>query len=85
MFDSTYQAAMKLDIGGATLIVAAEGFGHDHKLHSAHFFELADQPVEVTMAVSEQQAERMFAYLKQEGVKVFYVKTPIEFGITGET
>jgi len=36
------------------------------------------------MTVSEQQAERMFAYLKQEDMKVSYVKTPIEFGITGE-
>jgi PII-like signaling protein len=79
------QAAMKLGIGGATLIVAAEGFGHDRKLHSAHFFELTGQPVEVTMAVSEQQAEHMFAHLKQEGVKVFYVKTPVEFGVAGES
>ncbi len=77
------QAAMKLGIGGATLIVATEGFGHDRRLHAAHFFELADQPIEVTMAVSEQQAERMFEYLEQESVKVFYVKTPIEFGVTG--
>ncbi|MBX3617290.1 DUF190 domain-containing protein [Nitrosomonas sp.] len=79
------QSAMKLGIGGATLTVATQGFGHDRKLHSAHFFELADQPVEVAMAVNEQQAERIFAYLKQEGVKVFYVKTPIEFGIAGES
>ena len=45
------QEARKLRIGGATLIVATEGFGHDHRLHSAHFFELTDQPIEVTMAV----------------------------------
>lgn len=79
------QTAQKLGIGGATLIVATKGFGHDRKLHSAHFFELADQPVEVTMAVSEQQADWLFDYLKQEGVKVFYVKSPIEFGMTGES
>jgi PII-like signaling protein len=79
------QAAMQLGIGGATLTVAAEGFGRDRKLHSAHFFDLTDQPVEVTMAVSEQQAERIFAHLEQEGVKVFYVKMPIEFGMTGES
>jgi uncharacterized protein len=79
------QAAMQLGISGATLAVAAEGFGRDRKLHSAHFFDLTDQPVEVTMAVSEQQAEHMFAYLEQAGVKVFYVKTPIEFGMTGES
>jgi PII-like signaling protein len=79
------RSAMKLGIGGATLTAAAEGFGRDRKLHAAHFFELADQPVEVTMAVSEQQAECMFEHLRQEGVHVFYVKTPIEFGVTGET
>ncbi len=79
------QAAMQLDISGATLTVATEGFGRDRKLHSAHFFDLTDQPVEVTMAVSEQQVERLFEHLKAEGVKVFYVKMPIEFGMTGES
>jgi len=78
------QAAMKLGIGGATLTVATEGFGHDRKLHSAHFFELTDQPVQVMMAVNEQQAIHLFEYLEREGIKVFYVKTPIEFGMTGE-
>lgn len=77
------QAAQNLGIGGATLIIATEGFGHDCKLHSAHFFELTDQSIEVTMAVTEQEAERMFAYLKQEEINVFYVKTPVEFGMTG--
>ena len=79
------QTAMKLGIGGATLMTATEGFGQDRKLHSAHFFELTDQPVQITMAVNEQQAERLFDYLKQQGIKMFYVKTPIEFGITGDT
>lgn len=79
------QAAQNLGIGGATLIVATEGYGHDRKLHSAHFFELTDQPIEVTMAVTEQEAERMFAHLKQEEINVLYVKTPVEFGMTGES
>lgn len=79
------QAAQNLGIGGATLIVAVEGFGHDRKLHSAHFFESTDQPIEVTMAMTEQDAERMFAHLKQEGINVFYVKTPIQFGMIRES
>lgn len=79
------QAAQNLGIGGVTLIAATEGFGHDRKLHSAHFFELTDQPIEVTMVVNDQEVERMFAYLKQEGISVFYVKTPVEFGMTGES
>lgn len=78
------EEARRQGIGGATLLTGAEGFGHGGKIHSAHFFELADQPVEVTMAVSESEAERFFARLGEEGVKVFYVKAPIEYGTTGE-
>ncbi len=77
------EEALDLGISGATLIPAAEGFGHDRKIHSSHFFELTDQPIEVTMAVSEVDAERLFARLKDEGVDIFYVKTPIEYGMTG--
>ena len=78
------EEARDMGIGGATIIPASEGFGHDRKLRSAHFFELTDQPLEVTMAVSEADAERLFMRLKEEGVKIFYVKTPIEFGMSGE-
>jgi PII-like signaling protein len=78
------QEARTLGVGGATLIAANEGFGHGHKLHSAHFFELADQPIEVTMALSEADVERLFQRLRAEKINVFYVKTPIEFGMTGE-
>ena len=78
------EEARNLGIGGATLIPAAEGFGHDRKLHSVHFFELTDQPIKVTMAVSEADAERLFTRLQEEGINIFYVKTPIEFGMTGE-
>jgi len=78
------EEARKIGIRGATLIAGAEGFGHDRKIHSAHFFELTDQPIEVTMAVSSADAARLFARLHEEGVNIFYVKAPIEFGMTGE-
>lgn len=78
------EEARNIGIGGATLIPAAEGFGHDRKLRSVHFFELTDQPLEVTMAVSETDAERLFARLQEEQINIFFVKTPIEFGMTGE-
>jgi PII-like signaling protein len=78
------EEARNIGISGATLITAAEGFGHERKIHSAHFFDLADQPVEVTMAVSEADADRLFARLQEEGVNIFYAKTPIEFGMTGD-
>jgi PII-like signaling protein len=78
------EEARNVGIGGATLIAASEGFGHDRKLRSVNFFELTEQPLEVTMAVSEGDAERLFARIKEAGINVFYVKTPIEFGMTAE-
>lgn len=78
------EEARNIGISGATLITASEGFGHERKIRSAHFFDLADQPLEVTMAASEANADRLFARLKEEGVNIFYIKTPIEFGMTGD-
>jgi len=76
------QEARKLGVAGATMIAATEGFGHDGRLHSAHFFELADQPLEIVLAISEQDAARLFDRLRDEKINIFYVKIPIEFGMT---
>jgi PII-like signaling protein len=76
--------AKEMGLRGATLISASEGLGHHDRFHSAHFFELADQPLEVLMAVTSEESDRLFERLKAEGVHIFYVKTPIEFGFLGE-
>jgi uncharacterized protein len=76
--------ARALGIGGATLLAASEGFGHHRRIHSVHFIELTDQPLEVMMAVTAEEADRLFARLKAEKIKIFYSKTPVEFGTTGE-
>ncbi|MCF6754076.1 DUF190 domain-containing protein [Pseudomonas stutzeri] len=78
------QEARRLGVAGATLIAATEGFGHDRKLHSAHFFDLADQPIEIMMAISQEDTDRLFEKLREERINIFYIKTPIEFGMTGE-
>ena len=36
------------------------------------------------MAVSEADADRLFTRLKEEKINIFFVKTPIEYGMTGE-
>ena len=77
------QLALEMKLRGATLIPASEGFGRHRRIHSAHFFELADQPVEVVMAVTEEESARLFERLRAEGVHLFYVKTPVEFGEIG--
>lgn len=78
--------AQDMGLRGATLLPGGEGFGQHRRLHSVHFFELADQPQEVMMAVSHEEADRLFYALRamEEGVHLFYVKTPVEFGMLGE-
>lgn len=71
-------------IRGATVFMGAMGYGLHRRIHSAHFFELADQPVQVTMVVTEEEAERLFALLHEEKVHMFFVKLPVEFGMLGE-
>ena len=81
--DWLLKAARGLGIAGGTVIAASEGMGHDRRLHSAHFFELADQPVEVTFALSEAEVAALFALLAQENVRLFYTKVPVEYGVVG--
>ncbi|HLA35364.1 MAG TPA: DUF190 domain-containing protein [Rhodocyclaceae bacterium] len=76
--------ARDLGLRGATVVAASEGYGQHRRVHSAHFFELADQPQEVVLVATEAETERLFARLKNEGVHLFYVKTPVEFGVLGE-
>jgi PII-like signaling protein len=76
--------AQELGLRGATLIAGGEGFGHHGRIHSARFFELANQPQEVMMAATAEETDRLFDRLKTEGVHLFYVKTPVEFGVLGE-
>lgn len=73
-----------LGLRGVTVFMAEEGFGRDGRLHSAHFFELADQPVEITMVVTEEEVSRIFQYLQQENIHLFYAKSKVEFGMLGE-
>ena len=78
-------AARDLGLHGATIISASEGFGEHRRIHSAHFFELADQPQEIIIAASGEETERLFALLKKEEVHLFYVMTPVEYGSLGVT
>jgi PII-like signaling protein len=76
--------AKEMGLRGATLSTGIEGFGHTGRLHSSHFFELADQPTEIRMAITEDESERLFKRLEVEDISVFYIKTPIEMGTVGK-
>jgi len=78
------ELAKEMHLLRATLRTATEGVGPSGRIHSAHFFELADQPVEVEVIVTAEEAEQLLKRLGTEGVKLFYVKTAVEFGTVGQ-
>lgn len=75
-----------MGIRGATMTTAQEGLGSHHRLHSARFFDLADQPIEVTVVVTDEECEQLMSRLSAEPeLHLFYAKTQVEFGLIGET
>lgn len=77
------EQAHKLGVRGATLTASSQGFGHDGQQHSARFFDLADEPVELTLALAQSEADQLFALLRVEKLQVFYTRCAIEFGVSG--
>lgn len=73
-----------LGLRGATIVTGSKGYGHKHHIHSAHFFELADNPQEIVIIASEEEADRLFDHLQKEGEYIFYVKKSVEFGVLGK-
>ena len=82
--DWLVEQAQHLKIRGATVIHGAESFGRDGRLHSARFFEQAEQPIIVVMVVSAEEADAIINVVRQAGIKMFYTRTPVEFGIIGD-
>jgi len=61
----------------------AEGFDHTGRVHSTHYFELADQPIAVTVSVDEKAAQGLLDALAAELIDVTYVKVAMEHGRIG--
>ncbi len=80
VYDWVTETAKSLDIDRMTRRSDVEGTGEDGKLHSAHFFDLADQPVELMYAMDEEKAERFVAAVEETGAPVFCICRPVYFG-----
>ena len=72
-----------LGVGGVTVRVDAQALGGEGRLHSAGFFELGDQPMEITVVATPDQADHLLAELQAQQVDLFYVKAAVDFGHIG--
>ncbi|HEX7643520.1 MAG TPA: DUF190 domain-containing protein [Burkholderiaceae bacterium] len=71
--------ARALGIKSATVFMGSTSL----RQQAAHMFDLIDHPVQVTMILSEDQCDSLFAALKKEKLHLFYVKLPVEYGRAG--
>jgi PII-like signaling protein len=84
LYEWLLEQAKKMGIHGGSAFRAIAGFGRHGVLHEEGFFELAgDLPVEVGFVVSEEDAGRLLGLLEAEQLKLFYVKIPAHYGVTG--
>ncbi|MEP7205767.1 MAG: DUF190 domain-containing protein [Casimicrobiaceae bacterium] len=84
LYEWLLEAARRLGIPGGTAFRAIAGYGRHGVLHEEHFFELAgDVAVAVDLAVTADEGDRLLALLGDAGIDIFYVRIPVEYGITG--
>jgi PII-like signaling protein len=76
--------AKELGIHGATVISGSEGVGHAGAHHAAHMLKLTDQPVQIIIAATDDEAQRLLDVVKAAHVHVFYTRAPVEYGLLGE-
>lgn len=80
--DWIVEEAKKAGVRGATLFNGKEGFGHDGRFHSGNYFDFDDPPQLVTMALTEEECDRLMARLKESGQRIFFTRSKAEFGFT---
>ncbi len=77
------EEAQRLGLPGGSAFRALAGFGRQGRLHEEHFFELAgDLPVEVSFVTTQEEADRFLGRLKGEGLNLFYLRVPVDYGFS---
>lgn len=56
-----------------------ESVGAGGRAHSAHFFELADEPEEVSFILVDGKTDELMRAIDAEGLSVFCIRRAIEF------
>lgn len=83
VYEWLLEAAKRIGIHGGSAFKAIAGYGRHGLLHEDHFFELAgDLPVEVVFVVGDDEAETLISLIREEKLSLFYVRTPVEYGLT---
>ena len=83
VIDAVAACAKKLGITRMTQRMDSEGTGANGRTHSAHFFELADQPVELAFVLEKALAERLIEAVDEAGIDVFVLRRDVAYAQLG--
>lgn len=83
MYEWVLEHARALGLPGGSVFRAVAGFGRHGHLHEETFFELGGElPVQVEFVLDAKQAERLLATLREEKIKLPFVRYAVESGLT---
>lgn len=82
LYEWLLEQAKSLGIHGGSAFRAIAGFGRHGRLHEDTFFELAGElAVKVEFVLDDAMAEQMMQRVGSQGLKVFYVRCPVQAGV----
>lgn len=79
LLDVIAAIARKQGIKRMTRRVDAEGTGAHGHMHSAHFFELADEPEELMFVLGGADADRLVEAMRDNHMHVFCLRREVEY------
>jgi uncharacterized protein len=80
LYEWLLEQAKKQGMQGGSAFRSIAGFGRHGVVHEEHFFELAgDLTVQVDFAVTDEEADRFLALIRDERIDIFAMRMPIEF------
>jgi PII-like signaling protein len=83
IYEWLLEEAKGFGLDGGSAFRALAGYGRHGRLHEERFFELAgDLPVEVGFVVTPDQADRFLGHIAAQGLNLFYLRVPVEYGFT---
>lgn len=62
----------------------AEGSDAQGHVHSAHFFELTDEPEELKIILGNARAKALYEEVVRQRIRVFCLQRPVEYDMLGE-
>lgn len=85
VLDAVAELARHQGIRRFTRRLDAEGAGASGHRHSAHFFELTDEPEELMFVLDANAAETLIAAVADAGLPVFCIRRAIDYWQFGDS